>query len=144
MVENARVEDLSGVRVLVLGLHPHLSRWVLEDLSRFGVMGDNATSPKEAIEKASDQHFDALLVGGGMTGGQANEAYVGMKKHLPNLGFNHRGISDGLKPIDHLRNALSVAATSDAKVRVRRRQTERDAMEGRSRLRVRHGSQLPR
>lgn len=106
MARNARSEDLQGIRVLVLGLHPHLSRWVLEDLARFGVTGDNATSPEEATNKASQKHFDALLVGGGMTADQANEAFVGMKAHLPNLGFNHRGMNDGLKPIDHLYVAL--------------------------------------
>jgi hypothetical protein len=48
VARNARSEDLQGIRVLVLGLHPHLSRRVLEDLARFGVTGDNATSAEEA------------------------------------------------------------------------------------------------
>ncbi len=106
MARNARSEDLQGIRVLVLGLHPHLSRRVLEDLTRFGVIGDNTTSPEEATNKASQQHFDALLVGGGMTADQADEAYAGMTGFLPDLGFNHRGMIDGLKPIDHLHVAL--------------------------------------
>lgn len=78
MARNARSEDLQGIRVLVLGLHPHLSRRVREDLARFGVTGDNTTSTEEATNKASQQHFDALLVGGGMTAAQADEAYAGI------------------------------------------------------------------
>jgi hypothetical protein len=94
-------------KALILGNHDHISKWVIDVIRTEGYDGKNSTTVEGAIELASQEHFDVLMIGGAVTNENADLVIEGVKKHLPNIGHHHRDLYAPSNPIDSIKRALA-------------------------------------
>ena len=93
--------------VLILGRHPSLSRKILDILAEAGHTGKSSNTVQGAIELASRERFDVMLLGGAVTLEEENEAVAGVKKLLPAIKVRRRDFYRDIGPIEMVQEALA-------------------------------------
>ena len=93
--------------VLILGRHPSLSRKIMDILAEAGHTGNSSNTVQGAIDLASQEHFDVMLLGGAVSHAEEIEAVAGVRKLLPAIKVRRRDFYRDIDPVEMLQEALA-------------------------------------
>ncbi len=96
-------------RALILGNHEHIAAQMIDEFREAGYDGKFSSTDEAAIELAAAEHFDALIIGGGVTDANAARIEEGIKGLLPGIAVQRMNLSQD--PLYWLLKALSSRKT---------------------------------
>jgi len=97
---------------LILGNHAHIAAQMIDEFREAGYDGKYSSTVEGAIELAAAEHFDALIIGGGVTDANAARIEKGIRALLPGIAIQRMNRSR--EPLYWLEKALSSRKTVDA------------------------------
>ena len=97
---------------LILGNHEHIAARMIDEFREAGYDGKYSSTVEGAIELAAAEHFDVLIIGGGVTQANADRIEKGIKVPLPGIVVQRMNLSR--EPLYWLEKALSSRKTVDA------------------------------
>ena len=97
---------------LILGNHEHIAARMIDEFREAGYDGKFSPTVEGAIELAAAEHFDALIIGGGVTHDNAARIEKGIRALLPGIAVQRMNLSQ--EPLYWLEKALSSRKTVDA------------------------------
>ena len=97
---------------LILGNHAHIAARMIDEFREAGYDGKFSSTVEGAIELAAAEHFDALIIGGGVTHDNAARIEKGIRALLPGIAVQRMNLSQ--EPLYWLEKALSSRKTVDA------------------------------
>ncbi len=92
--------------VLILGRHPSLSRQILDILAEAGHTRNSSNTVEGAIELASKEKFDVMLLGGAVTLEEERRAVPGIREHLPDIRVKRRDFTREVGPVEMVEEAM--------------------------------------
>ena len=95
--------------VLILGNHEHIAARMIDEFREAGYDGKFSSTVEGAIELAAAEHFDALIIGGGVTHTNAARIDKGIRALLPGIAVQRMNLSR--EPLYWLEKALSSRKT---------------------------------
>ncbi len=96
-------------KVLILGNHEHIAMRMIDEFREAGYDGKYSATVESAIELVAAEHFDALIIGGGVTDANASRVEKGVKALLPEIAVQRMNLSR--EPLYWLRKALGSRKT---------------------------------
>ena len=97
---------------LILGNHEHIAARMIEEYREAGYDGKYSSTVEAAIESVAAEHFDAMIIGGGVTHANALRAEKGVMALSPEIAVQRMNLSR--EPLYWLEKALSSRQTLDA------------------------------
>ena len=97
---------------LILGNHAHIAAQMIDEFREAGYDGKYASTVEGALELAAAEHFDVLIIGGGVTQANADRIEKGIRVPLPGIAVQRMNRSR--EPLYWLEKALSTRKAVDA------------------------------
>jgi len=91
-------------RVLILGNHEDIAMRMIDEFREAGYDGKYSATVETAIELVAAEHFDVLIIGGGVTPANATRVEKGVKALLPEIAVQRMNLSR--EPLYWLKKAL--------------------------------------
>ena len=96
-------------KVLILGNHEHIAMRMIDEFREAGYDGKYSATVEAAIELVAAEHFDALIIGGGVTHANASRVEQGVRAVLPEIAVQRMNLSR--EPLYWLKKALGSRKT---------------------------------
>ena len=97
---------------LILGNHEHIAAQMIDEYREAGYDGKYSSTVEGALELAAAEHFDVLIIGGGVTDANADRIEKGIRVPLP--GIVVQRMNRSREPLYWLEKALGTRKTVDA------------------------------
>jgi hypothetical protein len=107
--ENEQGPSNPLAKVLILGNHEHIAMRMIGEFREAGYDGKYSAIVESAIELVAEEHFDALIIGGGVTDANASRVEKGVRELLPEIAVQRMNLSR--EPLYWLKKALESRKT---------------------------------
>ncbi|HIF71582.1 MAG TPA: hypothetical protein EYQ61_03345 [Dehalococcoidia bacterium] len=103
---SANVQDPSNplTKVLILGNHEHIAMRMIDEFRKAGYDGKYSATAESAIKLVAAEHFDVLIIGGGVTDANASRVEKRVTAILPEITVQRMNLSR--EPLYWLKKAL--------------------------------------
>ena len=80
-------------KVLILGNHEDIAMRMIDEFREAGYDGKYSTTVESAIERVAAEHFDVLIIGGGVKEANALRVDKGVRAILPEIAVQRMNLS---------------------------------------------------
>lgn len=91
-------------KVLILGNHEHIAMGMIDEFREAGYDGKYSATVESTVELVAAEHFDVLIIGGGVTDANASRVEKEVRELLPKIAIQRMNLSR--EPLYWLKKAL--------------------------------------